>query len=158
MVNKLTRCWIFTFEIWTRVHLSGWCHFCMLRLSKNSYLDDSAHEIFMIPHTNFEIFDDSAYEYCIHPRWLSVLTEYLSLSLTHFTRTNVLIIVFRSLGPFLFKRKLVFYMFMGTLTTKPPYEDPYVQWTARHTSFGCYLLWTAAAKLITYRCDQTILK
>ncbi len=55
----------------------------MLRLSKNSYLDDSAHELLLIPHTNFEMFDDSAHEYCIHPWWLSVLTEYLSLSLTH---------------------------------------------------------------------------
>ncbi len=57
----------------------------MLRLSKNSYLDDSAHELLMIPHTNFEMFDDSAHEYCIHPRRLSVLTEYLSISLTYFT-------------------------------------------------------------------------
>ncbi len=56
---------------------------------KNSYLDDSAHKLLMIPHTNFEIFDDSAHEYCIHPRWLSVLTEYLSLSLTHLTPTNL---------------------------------------------------------------------
>ncbi len=44
----------------THVHLSGWCHFCMIGLSKNSYLDDSAHKLLMIPHTNFEIFDDSA--------------------------------------------------------------------------------------------------
>ncbi len=56
---------------------------------KNSYLDDSAHELLMIPHTNFEMFDDPAHEYCIHPRWLSVLTEYLSLALTHFTPTNL---------------------------------------------------------------------
>ncbi len=88
-VNKLTRCWIFTFEILTRVHLSGWCHFCMLRLSKNSYLDDSAYKPLMIPHTNFEMFDDSVHEYCIHPQRLSVLTEYLSLSLTHFTHTHL---------------------------------------------------------------------
>ncbi len=73
----------------TRVHLSGWRHICMLRLSKNSYLDDSAHELLMIQHTNFEMFDDSAHEYCIHPRQLSVLTEYLSLSLTHFTPTHL---------------------------------------------------------------------
>ncbi len=36
--------------------LSCWHHFCMLRLSNNSYLDDSTHEFchfFMIPHTNF---------------------------------------------------------------------------------------------------------
>ncbi len=33
--------------------LSCWRHFCMLRLSKNSYLDDSAHKHLMIPHTNF---------------------------------------------------------------------------------------------------------
>ncbi len=39
----------------------------------------------MIPHINFEMFDDSAHEYCIHPPRLSVLTEYLSLSLTYFT-------------------------------------------------------------------------
>ncbi len=45
--------------------------------------------ILMIPHTNFEMFDDSAHEYCIHPQWLSVLTEYLSVSLTHFTPTNL---------------------------------------------------------------------
>ncbi len=46
----------------------------------------------MIPHTNFwwfrtnfEIFDDSAHEYCIHLQQRSVLIEYLSLSLTYFT-------------------------------------------------------------------------
>ncbi len=71
-VNKLTRCWIFPFEI-SSVHLSGWRHFCMLCLSKKSYLDDSAHEHLMIPHTNFEMFDDFAHEYCMHPRQLSVL-------------------------------------------------------------------------------------
>ncbi len=38
----------------------------------------------MIPHPNFEMFDDSAHEYYIHPLRLSVLTEYLSLSLTYF--------------------------------------------------------------------------
>ncbi len=69
--------------------LSGLRHFCMLRLSKNSYLDDSSHKLLMIPHTNFEMFDDSTHEYCIHPRRLSVLTEYLSLSLTHFTPINL---------------------------------------------------------------------
>ncbi len=37
----------------------------------------------MIPHTNLEMFDDSAHEYSIHPWQLSDLTEYLSLSLTH---------------------------------------------------------------------------
>ncbi len=42
---------------------------------KQSYLDDSAHELLIIPHTNFEKFDDSAHEFCIHPQWLSVLTE-----------------------------------------------------------------------------------
>ncbi len=45
--------------------------------------------ILMIPHTNFEMFDDSTHEYCIHPQRLSVLTEYLSLSLTYFTPTNL---------------------------------------------------------------------
>ncbi len=69
----------------TSVHLSGWRHFCMLRLSKISYLDDSADKLLMIPHTNFEMFNDSTHEYCIHTRRLSVLTEYLSLSLTYFT-------------------------------------------------------------------------
>ncbi len=43
--------------------LSCWRHFCMLRLSKNCYLDDSAHELLMIPHTNFEMFDDSAQKF-----------------------------------------------------------------------------------------------
>ncbi len=43
--------------------LSGWRHFCMLRLSKNSYLDDSAHKLLMIPHTNFEMFDDSPHKF-----------------------------------------------------------------------------------------------
>ncbi len=71
--------------VMTSVHLSGWFHFCMLRLSKNSYLDDSAHELLMIPHMNFEMFYGSAHEYCILPWRLSVLTEYLSLSLTYFT-------------------------------------------------------------------------
>ncbi len=33
----------------------------MLHLSKNSYFDDSAHKLLMIPHTNFEMFDDSVY-------------------------------------------------------------------------------------------------
>ncbi len=75
----------------------------MLRLSKNGYLDDSAHELLMIRHTNFEMFDDSAHEYCIHSQQLSV-----SLSpwpILH--PQTLLIILFRSLGPFLFKRKLV---------------------------------------------------
>ncbi len=88
-VNKLTRCWTFIFQILICVHLSGWRHFCMLCLSKNSYPDDSAHELLMIPHTNFEMFDDSAHEYCKPPWRLSVLTEYLSLSLTHFTPINL---------------------------------------------------------------------
>ncbi len=35
----------------------------MLRLSKNSYLDDSEHKLFMILHTNLEIFDDSAHKF-----------------------------------------------------------------------------------------------
>ncbi len=39
--------------------LSCWRHFCMLRLSKNSYLDDSAHKLLIIPHTNF---DESTYK------------------------------------------------------------------------------------------------
>ncbi len=69
----------------TSVHLSGWRHFCMLCLSKNSYLDDSALKLLMILDMNFEMFYDSAHEYCILPRRLSVLTEYLSLSLTYFT-------------------------------------------------------------------------
>ncbi len=56
---------------------------------KNSYLDDSTQELLMILHTNLEMFDNSAHEYCINPRRLSVLTEYLSLSLTHFTPTNL---------------------------------------------------------------------
>ncbi len=43
--------------------ISCWRHFCMLRLSINCYLDDSAHELLMIPHTNFEIFDDSAHKF-----------------------------------------------------------------------------------------------
>ncbi len=43
--------------------LSGWNHFCMLRLSKYCYLDDSAHKHLMILHTNFEMFDDSAHEF-----------------------------------------------------------------------------------------------
>ncbi len=73
----------------TSVHLSGWRHLCMLCLSKNSYLDDSGHELLMILHTNFEMFDDSAHEYCIQPRRLSVLTEYLSLSLTYFTPIKI---------------------------------------------------------------------
>ncbi len=40
-------------------------HFIMLAsllhatFIKKSYLDDSVHELLMIPHTNFEIFDDS---------------------------------------------------------------------------------------------------
>ncbi len=71
--------------VMTNVHLSGWRHLCMLRLSKNSYLDDYTYKNFMILHTNFEMFDDSVYEHSIHPRWLSVLTKYLSLSLTYFT-------------------------------------------------------------------------
>ncbi len=33
------------------------------RLSKNNYLDDSAHKLLMIPHTNFEMFDDSAHKF-----------------------------------------------------------------------------------------------
>ncbi len=85
----ITRCWTLIFQILTCVHLSGSHHFCMSRLSKNSYLNDSAHKLLMIPHTNFEMFDDSTHEYCIHPRRLSVLTEYLSLSLTHFTPINI---------------------------------------------------------------------
>ncbi len=44
-------------------HLSCWCHFCMLRLSKNSYLDDSAHKFLMILQMNFEILDDSAHKF-----------------------------------------------------------------------------------------------
>ncbi len=47
----------------TAAILSGWRHFCMLRLSKYSYLDDSAHKRLMIPHTNFEMFDDSAHTF-----------------------------------------------------------------------------------------------
>ncbi len=44
--------------------LSCLCHFCMLRLSKNSFLDDSANELLMIPNImNFEMFDDSAHEF-----------------------------------------------------------------------------------------------
>ncbi len=35
----------------------------MLHLSKNGDLDDSADKHLMIPHTNFEMFDDSAHEY-----------------------------------------------------------------------------------------------
>ncbi len=41
--------------------LSSWRHFCKLCLSKNSFLDDSAHELLLIPHMNFEMFDDSAH-------------------------------------------------------------------------------------------------
>ncbi len=74
---------------------------------KNSYLDDFLYKLLMIPHTNFELFDDSTHEYCIHTQRLSILTEYLSHSLTHFTPTNLAVHLFRSLGLFLFKRKLV---------------------------------------------------
>ncbi len=43
--------------------LSCWRYFSMLRLSKNSYLDDSAHKHLMILRTNFEMFYDSAHEF-----------------------------------------------------------------------------------------------
>ncbi len=43
--------------------LSCWRHFCMLRLSKNSFPDDSAHELLMIPRMNFVMFDDSAHKF-----------------------------------------------------------------------------------------------
>ncbi len=43
--------------------LSCWRHFCMLRLSKNSFLDDSAQKLLMILHMNFEMFDDSAHKF-----------------------------------------------------------------------------------------------
>ncbi len=43
--------------------LSCWHQFCMLHLSKNSFLDDSVHKLLMIPHMNFEMFDDSAHEF-----------------------------------------------------------------------------------------------
>ncbi len=49
--------------------LGCWRHFCMLRLSKNSYLDDSAYELWMIPHTDFEIFDDSANKFWRMNAW-----------------------------------------------------------------------------------------
>ncbi len=65
----------------------------LMILNTNIYL--------MILHKNFEMFDDFTHKYCIHLQRLSVLTEYLSL---------LLIILFRSLGPFLFKRKLVYTM------------------------------------------------
>ncbi len=58
-VNKLSRCWIYNSKL-AKIAAHG--HF-MLRLSKNSYLDDSAHEPLVIPHTNFEMFDDSAHEF-----------------------------------------------------------------------------------------------
>ncbi len=32
-------------------------------IKKSSYLDDSAHELLMISHTNIEMFDDSAHEF-----------------------------------------------------------------------------------------------
>ncbi len=35
--------------------LSYWRHFCMLSLSKDSFLDDYTHKLLMIPHMNFEI-------------------------------------------------------------------------------------------------------
>ncbi len=35
----------------------------MLRLSKNSYLDDFAHKVLIVLHTNFLIFDDSTHEF-----------------------------------------------------------------------------------------------
>ncbi len=43
--------------------LSCWRHFCMLRLSKNSFLDDSAQKLLMILHMNFEMFDDSTHKF-----------------------------------------------------------------------------------------------
>ncbi len=103
--------------VMTSVHLSGWRHFCMLCLSKNGYLVDSAHKLLMIPHKNFEMFDDSTHKYCIHPRRLSVLTEYFTLFLTYFTQINLLIILFRLLGPFLSKRKLVLYITTTSCTS-----------------------------------------
>ncbi len=61
----------------------------------------------MIPHTNFERFDDSAHEYCIHPRrfQFELNTCHSPWPILH--PHTLLIILFRSLGPFLFKRKLV---------------------------------------------------
>ncbi len=44
--------------------LSCWRHFCMLRLSKNCFLNYSTHKLLMIPHIKFEMFDDSAHEFC----------------------------------------------------------------------------------------------
>ncbi len=47
----------------------------MLRLSKNSYVDDSAHELLMIPHTNLEIFDSA------HKFWRMIVQIQHSISL-----------------------------------------------------------------------------
>ncbi len=81
---------------------------------KNSYLDDSAHKLLMIPHTNFEMFDDSAYEYCIHPGRLSVLTEYMSLSLTHFTPINLANHFIYIIGPIPFQKETCFRFHLPT--------------------------------------------
>ncbi len=59
----------------------------------------------MIPQTNCEMFDDSAHEYCIHPRLLSVLTEYLSLSMTHFTPINLVNHLIWIIGPIPFQKE-----------------------------------------------------
>ncbi len=65
----------------------------------------------MIPHTNFEMFDDSAHEYCIHRRQLSVLTEYLSLSLTYFTPLKLVNHFIWIIGPIPFQRETCFSLF-----------------------------------------------
>ncbi len=62
----------------------------------------------MILHTNFEMFDDSEHEYCIHPRRLSVLTEYLSLSLIHFTPINIANHFIQTIGPIPFRKETCF--------------------------------------------------
>ncbi len=36
---------------------------CYVYIKKNGYLDDSAHTLLMILHTNFEMFDDSTLEF-----------------------------------------------------------------------------------------------
>ncbi len=55
----------------------------MLRLSKK-YLDDFARELLMIPHTNFEMFDDSAHEF-----WkTSVQVQHLAKKITWIAYTH----------------------------------------------------------------------
>ncbi len=78
----------------------------------HSYLGDELQNDLKWSHHITKATKNCAHEYCTNPRRLSVLTEYVSLSLTHFTPINLANHFIQIIGPIPFQKETCFNNFI----------------------------------------------